>query len=154
MRKIYFKLSIVGLAILLAGCAVGVQYRDAVSKIPAIKAGDGRLLVYREINPFSGLISRVLWVDGKPVGDVYGSAVIIHDLKAGPHVINYNEGASKLDIVVPDGGKVYLQYSIVSDSQHEGNTGVEIVPAKEGESDIQHLHFIETRIRHPDELKK
>jgi len=55
---------------------------------------------------------------------------------------------------MPAGGKVYLQYFIVSDSQHEGNTGVEIIPSKQAESDIAHLHYIETKIRHPDELKK
>ena len=153
MKINILKFSIIGLAMLTAGCAVGIEYRDAVSKIPAIKANQGRLIVYREFNPLTGLISRVLWVDGKPVGDLYGSAVIVHDITAGPHIINYNDGASKLDINMPAGGKVYLQYFIVSDSQHEGNTGVEIIPSKQAESDIAHLHYIETKIRHPDELK-
>lgn len=140
--------------LLLVGCAVGDPYRDGMKKLPAIKAGEGRIVAYRTVNPLASFFPRVLWLDGKAIADVYGSSVTVYDTKSGPHTINYNDGESKLAIDVPAGKNIYLKYGIVDDQRNQGNTSVTIIADSAAESEIGDLHLIETKLRNPSEIKQ
>ena len=153
--QIYFsKIGLVILALALVGCAVGDPYGSAKNKIPEIKSDMGRIFVYRSRNPFALFHSRIFTLDGKHLADTLASTVFYYDAKPGPHVVDYNNGLSKLNINLSAGGKIYLKYSIVSDGTVKGNTAVEIIDPKIAEADLPGLQLIKPEIRHPDELKK
>ncbi len=150
----FTKIGLVLIALILVGCATGEPYGAAKNQFPAIKSDMGRIFVYRSRNPFALFHSRIFTMDGKHLADTLASTVFYIDAKSGPHVVNYNDGLSKLNIDLPSGGKIYLKYSIVSDGVVKGNTAVEIIDPKIAEADLQGLHLIKPEIRHPDELKK
>lgn len=152
-KKIAVKVGMVALALVLVGCASGEPYGTAKSKIPALKAGMGRIFVYRGINPLAVFKPRVFRLDGKLIGDTYTSTIIFHDTTPGNHVVNFNGGDSSLNINVPAGGAIYLKFSIVPDTVATGNTAVTVIDSKTAENELTGIHLIETIIRNPDEVK-
>jgi hypothetical protein len=141
------------LAVVLVGCATGEPYGTAKSKIPALKAGQARIFVYRDINPLAIFKPRVFILDGKPVADTFASTIFYHDVTPGSHEVNFNSGRNKLAINVPVGGKIYIKYSIVDDSIAVGNTAVIVVDNEIAEDELTGVHLIEATIRNADEVK-
>ena len=139
---------------LLIGCASGVPYQDSKNKVPVLSDGMGRIFVYRSANPLEMLKPRVFTLNAQHVGDTFAGTVLYHDVRVGKHIVNYNGGRDRLDIHVPERGKVFLKYAIVSDDEAIGNTKVIIVPPGRGELEILGKYLIETKIRNPNELKK
>ena len=139
---------------LLAGCASGIPYQDSKNKVPVLSEGMGRIFVYRSTNPLEMLKPRVFTLNGQHVGDTFAGTVLYHDIQAGMHIVNYNGGRDSLAIKVPERGKVFLKYGIVSDAEAIGNTKVIIVPPGKGKLEILGKYLIETKIRNPDELEK
>lgn len=139
---------------LLVGCASGIPYQDSKNKIQVLSEGKGRIFVYRSSNPLEMLKPRVFTLNGQHVGDTFAGTVLYHDVKAGKHIVNYNGGRDSLTIHVPERGRVFLKYSIVSDTEAIGNTKIHLVTPAKGEPEILGKYLIETKIRNPDELKK
>ena len=142
----------VGVVAFLSGCVTGTPFQEAGSLIPEIKAGQGRIFVYRHLGVFSAIARRALYVDGKPVADVLAGKSSFIDTKPGKHVVNSNDRRARMTIDVPEGRTIYLRFEIVRDDVAEGNTLIHIVPEKIAKKDIKSSNLIETMIRHPDEL--
>ena len=94
MRRIKFFFLTIAMAAILAGCVGGETYKVAITVLPDLKAGNGRIFAYRNHTIFSTMVRRVLYLDGKPVGDVLNGKSMFVDAKAGKHVVTYNDGAT------------------------------------------------------------
>ena len=152
MHRIKFLLSTFCVAAILAGCVGGETYRVAITVLPYLKAGNGRIFAYRNHTILSTTVRRVLFLDGKPVGDVLNGKSIYVDAKAGKHVVTYNGGRNKLNINVVAGKNLYLRFDIVRDEVAVGNTTVTETRGKTAKREIEQTNLIETMVRHPDEL--
>ena len=152
MRSIRFFFITIGIAAILAGCVGGEGYKVAITVLPDLKAGNGRIFAYRNHTLLSTMVRRVFYLDGKAVGDVLNGKSMFVDAKAGKHVVTYNEGRDKLTINVRAGKSTYLRYDIVRDDVAVGNTTVTETRGKAARKEIGETNLIETMVRHPDEL--
>jgi len=137
-------LILVGL--LLSACGDRTKFEAAKNWIPPLSRGEGRLFVYQPRNLFTTFTTFTFVLNGKEVADFNSGTGFYLDLKAGEYEVAYNRGARKLKINVPEGGELYLKYSIVVQSSDGRNFRVDQVSKETGEAEMDRTFLIPAEI--------
>ena len=109
-KNITRRLAIVAMAALLAACASGPKHAEIQSSIPAVKAGEGRLYVYRESSMMGAAIQPSVLVNGKVAGQSKPGGFFFVDLPPGPvEVSTSTEVEKKLSLTLDAGQTRYVR---------------------------------------------
>jgi hypothetical protein len=109
-KNITRRLAIVAMAALLAACASGPKHAEIQSSIPSVKAGEGRLYVYRESSMLGAAIQPSVLVNGKVVGQSKPGGFFFVDLPPGPvEVSTSTEVEKKLSLTLDAGQTRYVR---------------------------------------------
>ena len=109
-KNITRRLAIVAIAALLAACASGPKHSEIQSSIPAMKAGEGRLYVYRESSMMGAAIQPSVLVNGKVAGQSKPGGFFFVDLPPGSvEVSTSTEVEKKLSLTLDAGQTRYVR---------------------------------------------
>ncbi|MDP6646746.1 MAG: hypothetical protein QGF16_21950 [Rhodospirillales bacterium] len=134
---------VLALSLALAACADRPPYGDAKIWLEEIDPGKGRVFVYRNRNPLTMMFPFTFVFDGKKEADFYSGTGFYRDVKAGNHTITYNHGKKKLEIEVPENGRVFIKYAVVADLSDPTNMVVEVVPVNVADREMERTILIE-----------
>lgn len=113
MKNISRRLAIVGCAALLAACASGPKHAEVQSSIPALKASEGRLYVYRSSSMMGAAIQPNVVINGKVAGESKPGGFFFVDLPPGSvEVSTSTEVEKKLSLTLDAGQTRYVRTSI------------------------------------------
>lgn len=109
-RNITRCMAIVAVGALLAACASGPKHAEIQASIPAVKAGEGRLYVYRESSMMGAAIQPNVLVNGKVVGTSKPGGFFFVDLPPGAvEVSTSTEVEKKLSLTLDAGQTRYVR---------------------------------------------
>lgn len=142
----------VAIFLLLSACVAGPRYSEIQSSIPAVKAGEGRIWVYRPSAAAPYPMSRTFVLDGNDVAETYYNTVFYVDVSAGRHTVSYLSPSGKVDLAIDitSGGNTYLRYLVEVKDQPGLNdklTNVVVVPEETAKGEIATTMVIEAKIR-------
>jgi|GEM_PF-279788 len=83
----FIKLAIIGLAILLTGCASGVKYSVMAPSIPAVSPDQGRVFFYRP-SMIGAAVQPAVHMDNVIVGDSKSEGFFFVDTNPGNHLVS------------------------------------------------------------------
>lgn len=113
MKNISRRLAIVGCAALLAACASGPKHAEVQSSIPALKASEGRLYVYRSGSMMGAAIQPNVVINGKVVGESKPGGFFFVDLPPGTvEVLTSTEVEKKLTLTLEAGQTRYVRTTV------------------------------------------
>lgn len=113
MKNISRRLAIVGCAALLAACASGPKHAEVQSSIPALKASEGRLYVYRSGSMMGAAIQPNVVINGKVAGESKPGGFFFVDLAPGAvEVSTSTEVEKKLSLTLDAGQTRYVRTSV------------------------------------------
>ncbi len=113
MKNISRRLAIVGCAALLAACASGPKHAEIQSSIPALKASEGRLYVYRSGTMMGAGIQPNVVINGKVAGESKPGGFFFVDLPPGTvEVLTSTEVEKKLTLTLDAGQTRYVRTSV------------------------------------------
>lgn len=142
MKNITRRLAIVACATLLAACASGPKHAEVQSSIPALKATEGRLYVYRSGSMMGAAIQPNVVVNGKVVGESKPGGFFFVDLPAGTvEVLTSTEVEKKLTLTLDAGQTRYVR-TTVGFGLLVYRVYPELVDNKEGAKEIAETSYI------------
>ena len=113
MKNISRRLAIVGCAALLAACASGPKHAEIQSSIPALKASEGRLYVYRSGSMMGAAIQPNVVINGKVAGESKPGGFFFVDLAPGTvEVLTSTEVEKKLTLTLDAGQTRYVRTTV------------------------------------------
>ncbi len=113
MKNTTRRLAIVACAALLAACASGPKHAEVQSSIPALKATEGRLYVYRTSSMLGAAIQPNVMVNGKVAGESKPGGFFFVDLAPGTvEVSSSTEVEKKLTLTLDAGQTRYVRTSV------------------------------------------
>ncbi len=113
MKNISRRLAIVGCAALLAACASGPKHAEVQSSIPALKASEGRLYVYRSGSMMGAAIQPNVVINGKVAGESKPGGFFFVDLAPGTvEVLTSTEVEKKLTLTLDAGQTRYVRTTV------------------------------------------
>jgi hypothetical protein len=129
-----------GVVALLAGCASGPKYSEMKSKIPAVKAGEGRIYVFRD-SFFGAAMQPKVYLNGTEVGASKANGFFYVDRPSGEYKLaNQTEVERSLTFVLGAGETKYVRSSI-SFGILAGRANFELAPAAEAQKAIEGLAY-------------
>lgn len=112
-RNITRRLAIVAAAALLTACASGPKHAEVQSSIPALKASEGRLYVYRSGSMLGAAIQPNVFVNGKVAGESKPGGFFFVDLAPGTvEVSTSTEVEKKLSLTLDAGQTRYVRTAV------------------------------------------
>jgi Protein of unknown function (DUF2846) len=137
VRRALLIAAIVGV---VAGCASGPKYAEMKSKIPAMKAGEGRIFIYRD-SIFGAAVQPKVSINGVEVGTSQSNGFFYIDRPAGDYKISGStEVERSVSFVLAAGETKYIQSSI-SMGLLVGRINFELVNAAGGEAAVSGLSY-------------
>lgn len=113
MKTITRRLAVVACAALLAACASGPKHAEVQASIPALKAAEGRLYVYRSSSMLGAAIQPNVVVNGKVAGESKPGGFFFVDLPPGTvEVSTSTEVEKKLTLTLEAGQTRYVRTTI------------------------------------------
>ena len=101
------------LAILATACASGPKFDQVASGFPAIKAGEGRVYLYRSSSMMGAAVQPTIYVNGKAVGSSKPGGFFYTDVPAGPVEVSCGtEVEKKATFVIGDHETRYVKTSV------------------------------------------
>jgi hypothetical protein len=133
---------LVASAVLLAACATGPKHSEVASTIPALKAGEGRVYLYRSNSMVGAAIQPSILVNGKVVGDSKPGGFFFVDLPPGNvEVSTTTEVEKKATFTLERGQTRYVRTS-PSFGILVGRIVPELVDTATGESELREMSYI------------
>lgn len=132
-------------AILLAACASGPKLAEVEQGFPPLKAGEGRVYLYRSNSMIGAAVQPSISVNGKVVGDSKPGGFFFVDLPAGPvEVSTSTEVERKATFVLAAGETRYVRTAIGM-GIFVGRVYPELVDEATGRSEVRESSYIGTR---------
>lgn len=142
MKNITRRLAVVACAALLAACASGPKHAEVQSSIPALKATEGRLYVYRSGSMLGAAIQPNVVVNGKVAGESKPGGFFFVDLPPGTvEVSTSTEVEKKLTLTLDAGQTRYVRTS-VGFGLMVGRVYPELVDNAQGAKEITETSYI------------
>ncbi|TXC67120.1 DUF2846 domain-containing protein [Piscinibacter aquaticus] len=141
-RSITRRLAIVAAAALLSACASGPKHAEVQSSIPALKASEGRLYVYRSGSMLGAAIQPNVVINGKVAGESKPGGFFFVDLPPGTvEVSTSTEVEKKLSLTLDAGQTRYVRTS-VGFGLMVGRVYPELVDNAQGAKEIAETSYI------------
>jgi hypothetical protein len=126
----------------LAACATGPKHEEVAKGFPAIKAGQGRVYVYRSNSMMGAALQPTVYVNGVASGDSKPGGFFYVDLPAGPvEVTTGTEVEKKATFMLAAGETRYVR-TAVGFGILVGRVYPELVDPKEGNDEIRNASYI------------
>lgn len=136
------RLAIVAAAALLSACASGPKHAEVQSSIPALKASEGRLYVYRSGSMLGAAIQPNVVINGKVAGESKPGGFFFVDLPPGTvEVSTSTEVEKKLSLTLDAGQTRYVRTS-VGFGLMVGRVYPELVDNAQGAKEIAETSYI------------
>ena len=136
-------LLILVVAILGAGCATGPKFAEMKSSIPALRAGDGRIYLYRD-SIIGAAIQPKVYLNGTEVGVSQANAFFFIDRPAGDYKVSAaSEVERSLSLALAPNETKFVRASI-SIGLLVGRINFELVNAAGGQTAIEGLTYTGT----------
>jgi uncharacterized protein (DUF2141 family) len=111
--KALYRLASLALVALLGACASGPKHADVAASIPGLKAGEGRVYVYRSSSMMGAAIQPNVVINGRVAGESKPGGFFFVDLPAGPvAVATSTEVEKKLTFTLDAGQTRYVKTTI------------------------------------------
>jgi Protein of unknown function (DUF2846) len=140
LKLVRRSLIVAALVTVVAGCASGPKYSEMKSKIPAMKAGEGRVFVYRD-SIFGAAIQPKVMINGVEVGTSQSNGFFYVDRPAGDYKISgATEVERSVSFVLAAGETKYIK-TFMSMGLLAGRVNFELVNAAGGETAVSGLSY-------------
>lgn len=104
--------SLVAATLLIAGCASGPKYSEVAARMPAMKAGEGRIYFYRESSMMGAAVQPDIRLNNEVVGTSKPGGYFYLDRPAGKYVAAASTETEKTASFTLDAGETkYLKSS-------------------------------------------
>jgi hypothetical protein len=140
MNLIRRSLMVVVIATVIAGCASGPKYAEMKDKIPALKAGEGRVYVYRD-SLLGAALTPSVYLNGKEVGISRANGFFYIDQPVGEYKLSAStEVERSVSFALAAGETKFVKVSI-SLGLIAGRPNFELVNAVGGQTAIEGLAY-------------
>ena len=141
MKNITRRLAVVACAALLAACASGPKHAEVQSSIPALKATEGRLYVYRSSSMLGAAIQPNV-VNGKVAGESKPGGFFFVDLPAGTVEVSTSTEVEKKLTLTLDAGQTRYVRTTIGFGLMVGRVYPELVDNAQGAKEIAETSYI------------
>lgn len=142
MKNITRRLAVVACAALLAACASGPKHAEVQSSIPALKATEGRLYVYRSSSMLGAAIQPNVVVNGKVAGESKPGGFFFVDLPAGTVEVSTSTEVEKKLTLTLDAGQTRYVRTTIGFGLMVGRVYPELVDNAQGAKEIAETSYI------------
>ena len=127
--------------LVVAACATGPKLEEAAKGFPALKAGEGRVYLYRSSSMLGAALQPSINVNGKVVGNSKPGGFVYVDLPAGPvEVTTGTEVEKKATFMLAAGETRYVR-TAVGFGILVGRVYPELVDEKTGREEIRDASY-------------
>ena len=130
------------LALLVSACATGPRHSEVSKGFPALKAGEGRVYLYRSNSMLGAAIQPTIMVNGKEVGSSQPGGFFYVDLPAGPVEVSTSTEVEKKATFMLAAGETRYVRTAVGLGIFVGRVIPELVDAKTGAEQIREASYI------------
>jgi hypothetical protein len=124
----------------LAGCASGPKFSEMQSKIPALKANEGRIYVYRD-SIFGAAMVPAVYVNGQEVGRSLANSFFFIDRPPGEYKVSATTEVEKsVSLALAAGESKYVKVSI-GFGLFAGRPNFELINEAGAKAALQSLSF-------------
>ncbi len=141
MKNITRRLAVVACAALLAACASGPKHAEVQSSIPALKATEGRLYVYRSGSMLGAAIQPNVVVNGKVAGESKPGGFFFVDLPPGTVEVSTSTEVEKKLTLTLDAGQTRYVRTTVGFGLMVGRVYPELVDNAQGAKEITETSY-------------
>ncbi len=142
MKNITRRLAVVACAALLAACASGPKHAEVQSSIPALKATEGRLYVYRSGSMLGAAIQPNVVVNGKVAGESKPGGFFFVDLPPGTVEVSTSTEVEKKLTLTLDAGQTRYVRTTIGFGLMVGRVYPELVDNAQGAKEIAETSYI------------
>lgn len=142
MKNVTRRLAVVACAALLAACASGPKHAEVQSSIPALKATEGRLYVYRSSSMLGAAIQPNVVVNGKVAGESKPGGFFFVDLPAGTVEVSTSTEVEKKLTLTLDAGQTRYVRTTIGFGLMVGRVYPELVDNAQGAKEIAETSYI------------
>ncbi len=142
MKNITRRVAVVACAALLAACASGPKHAEVQSSIPALKATEGRLYLYRSGSLLGAAIQPNILVNGKVAGESKPGGFFFVDLPPGPVEVSASTEVEKKLTLTLDAGQTRYVRTSVGFGLMVGRVYPELVDNAQGAKEIAETSYI------------
>ncbi len=128
------------LTLALVGCATGPNFTETKSKMPALKAGEGRIFVYRD-GIFGAAVKPRVMLNGTEVGVSAAKGFFYVDRPAGSYKISSSTEVERSVSFELSGGEQKYISSSISLGVLVGRLNFELVSQAVGEAALSSLAY-------------
>ena len=140
MKNMLKLLIIIGLSLLVFGCASGQKFAEVQSKIQNLDADAGRIFIYRSTT-FGAAIQPKIKLNGEKVGTSVAKGFFFLDRKPGNYeIMTSTEVDRKLSFTLEDGQTRYVRFD-VSMGFFVGHVYPKLVESEVGKKEIQKCSY-------------
>jgi hypothetical protein len=148
-KNITRRLAIVAIGALLAACASGPKHAEIQSSIPAMKAGEGRLYVYRESSMLGAAIQPSVLVNGKVAGQSKPGGFFFVDLAPGSVEVSTSTEVEKKLSLTLDAGQTRYVRTVIGFGLLVGRVYPELVDNAAGAKAVAETSYIGAPLAKP-----
>lgn len=148
-KNITRRLAIVAMAALLGACASGPKHAEIQSSIPAMKAGEGRLYVYRESSMMGAAIQPSVLVNGKVAGQSKPGGFFFVDLPPGSVEVSTSTEVEKKLSLTLDAGQTRYVRTVIGFGLLVGRVYPELVDNAAGAKAVAETSYIGAPLAKP-----
>ncbi len=141
MTKKRLILFCLALLVLIAACATGPSYQQAVTGFPSLGPDRARVFFYRNFSPFGAAIQPVIKLDGQPVGSSVSGGFFFVDVKPGQHKAESTTEATEEVTFSARAGQVIYIRTYISMGILVGRIYLEEVTQAEGAREVKELNY-------------
>lgn len=141
-KNITRRLAIVAMAALLGACASGPKHAEIQSSIPTVKAGEGRLYIYRESSMMGAAIQPSILVNGKVVGQSKPGGFFFVDLAPGSVEVSTSTEVEKKLSLTLDAGQTRYVRTVIGFGLLVGRVYPELVDNAAGAKAVSETSYI------------
>lgn len=142
MKNITRRLAVVACAAMLAACASGPKHAEVQSSIPALKATEGRLYVYRSSSMLGAAIQPNVMVNGKVAGESKPGGFFFVDLPPGTVEVSTSTEVEKKLTLTLDAGQTRYVRTTIGFGLMVGRVYPELVDNAQGAKEIAETSYI------------
>ena len=126
--------------IAIAGCASGPKFSEMQSKMPTLKASEGRIYVYRDSTFGAAMVPAVL-VNGQEAGRSMANSFFYVDVPAGEYKVSATTEVERSVSLVLAGGETKFVKSSIGFGLFAGRPNFELVNEAAGRAALQPLSY-------------
>lgn len=127
---------------LLAGCATGPKHAEVAKGFPTLKAGEGRVYLYRSNSMMGAALQPTIYVNGKAVGSSKPGGFVYVDLPAGPVEVTCGTEVEKKATFMLGAGETRYVRTAVGFGILVGRVYPELVDSNTGAKEVAESSYI------------